>query len=80
MRAFRIEVHEFVEENMSHRGQPHRSPGMARICFEGGIDLERTVTESMRESKGAIVEPKARVAGGKRRLWVEDRRWMVWWG
>jgi len=36
-----VEGHEFVEEDMSGRRQAHGRSGMAGVCFERRIDLEK---------------------------------------
>ena len=38
--VLRVEGHEFVEHDMGNRCHAHRSPGMAGVGLEGGIDLD----------------------------------------
>ncbi len=37
----RVEVHEFVEEDVGNGRHAHRGPGMPGIGFEGSIDLRQ---------------------------------------
>ena len=39
-RVLRVEGHELVEEDVGHRGHAHGRTRVARVCLEGGIDLE----------------------------------------
>ena len=39
-RVLRIESHELVEEDMCNWRHAHRGARMARVRFEGGIDLD----------------------------------------
>ena len=39
-RILRVEGHELVEEDVGHRGHAHGRTRVARVCLEGGIDLE----------------------------------------
>ena len=36
-----VESHELVEHDVGNRGHAHRGTGMAGVCLEGGIDLQK---------------------------------------
>jgi len=50
-----VECHEFVEEDMGHRGQTHRSTWMSRVGLESGIDLQKGQNQQLRRKNGCNV-------------------------
>jgi hypothetical protein len=42
-----VESHEFVPDNVSHRGHAHRGARMARVGLESGIDLKHLKNQQL---------------------------------
>ena len=56
IRVRRIEVHEFVEQDVSNRGHAHWGARVARICLEGCIDLSIMIQLAIDFSTSSLVQ------------------------
>jgi len=54
-----VEGHELVKKNVGHRGHAHRGTWMARVGFDGGIDLRKGLWSAIGSEKTASCADRA---------------------